>query len=123
MATCDPISMYIKRVLQLGDKVERIFESFDRSDAERQVLLVLIARCLDRRDSSLSKELEAYASEQSRDAGELCNVDLVLNEKIKSVCNAEETRLWERALAYCILRGDGRKADALQDLMRQRVLD
>ena len=106
----------------MSDLDAKLEEIIGKLDEENLLLVLLIAHALKRGDMGLNTALEAYGHipRQEQDHG-TCEVDFDLLGRIKSVCPDDESLTWGQALTRCVMRGDQRKAEALQDLMRRRV--
>lgn len=100
---------------------ERLSEVIDQLDDENLLLVLLLAHSLRRKDLALNAALEAYGHIPRHDDDALCEVDYDLLGQIKVVCPDDEATTWGRALTRCVLRGDEKKAAALQGLMRRRI--
>jgi hypothetical protein len=106
----------------MSDLDTQLAEVIGQLDDENLLLVVLMAHALKRKDMVLNAALEAYCHIPRREQDEAsCEVDFDLLGRIKTVCPEDESLTWGRALTRCVMRGDQRKAAALQDLMRRRV--
>lgn len=107
----------------MADKLDRQFaEIVAELDDESLLLVVLMAHALKRKDMDLTTALEAYGQTPKQDQDDAaCEVDFDLLSRIKTVCPEDESLTWGRALTRCVMRGDERKAGALQNIMRRRI--
>ena len=106
----------------MSDLDTQLAEVIGQLDDEDLLLVVLMAHALKRKDMGLNAALEAYGHIPRQDQDNAaCEVDFELVGRIKTVCPDDESLTWGRALTRCVMRGDQRKAAALQDLMRRRV--
>lgn len=106
----------------MSDLDTQLAEVIGQLDDENLLLVVLMAHALKRKDMGLNAALEAYGHIARQDQDNAaCEVDFELVSRIKTVCPDDESLTWGRALTQCVMRGDQRKAAALQDIMRRRV--
>lgn len=104
----------------LNTRFEGMIRELDEEDLNLVMLLMFAVK---RHDDQIVGALQVYRGiARQDDEVANCAIDYDLLTRIKSGCPEEEVLAWGRALTKCIMRGDERRAAALQEIMRRRVM-
>ncbi len=102
--------------------VDEIIERMSELDIEDSALVALKIHALRRDDEKLSTGLDNYALTPRQDKEDVsCEIDFDLLARLKSICDEDEVLYWGRVICHSALRGDERRVEAIQGLMRCRV--
>lgn len=105
----------------MSDLEKEFRAALAEADDETVTFWVLYSLAVHRGEQGLADAVLSAAMLPRLDGDETCDLDFDLLGRIKTVCPDDESLTWGRALTRCVMRGDQRKAAALQDLMRRRV--